>query len=187
MRFTDTTIPGVHLIELEPRGDERGFFARAFCADELTQHGLVGHVAQANDSFSALKGTLRGMHYQLAPASEVKIVRCIRGSLWDVVLDVRPGSSTFGQWFGAELTAENRLAMYSPAGFAHGFLTLEPDTEAFYLASHAYAPEHERGIRWNDPRFAIEWPIEPAVISEKDQSHRDFDPAWHLGHAQAVA
>jgi dTDP-4-dehydrorhamnose 3,5-epimerase len=187
MRFIDTPIPGVHLIELEPRGDERGFFARAFCTDELTRHGLVGHVAQANNSFSVDRGTLRGMHYQLPPASEVKIVRCIRGSLWDVVLDVRAGSPTFGQWYGAELSAENRLAMYAPAGFAHGFLTLEPDTEAFYLASHAYAPEQERGIRWNDPRFTIQWPIEPTVVSEKDQSHRDFDPAWHLGDARAAA
>ena len=114
-------------------------------------------------------------------------MRCIRGSLWDVVLDVRAGSPTFGQWFGAELSAENRRAMYAPAGFAHAFLTLEPDTEAFYLASHAYAPAQERGIRWNDPRFGIEWPIEPTVISDKDQSHRDFDPAWHLGDAPAVA
>src|SRR5690242_8726276 len=108
MRFVDTPIAGVHLIELEPRGDERGFFARAFCTTELQDQGLVGHVAQANDSFSAEAGTLRGMHYQLPPSAEVKIVRCIRGSLWDVVLDLRPGSSTFGQWFGADLTAENR-------------------------------------------------------------------------------
>jgi dTDP-4-dehydrorhamnose 3,5-epimerase len=187
MRFIDTPIPGVHVIELERRGDERGFFARAFCTDELQQHGLEGHVAQVNDSLSAQKGTLRGLHYQLPPASEVKIVRCIRGALWDVVVDLRPGSETFGQWYGTELTAENRLAMYAPKGFAHGFITLEDDTEAFYLASHPYAPEQERGVRWNDPRFGVQWPIEPVVISEKDANQRDFDPGWHLGDARAVA
>ena len=187
MVFEETPLKGAWLIDLEKRGDERGFFARVFCEKEFAAHGLATRFVQVNDSLSAQKGTLRGMHYQLAPASEVKIVRCIRGWLWDVVLDVRAGSPTFGQWFGAELSAENRLAMYCPAGFAHGFLTLEPDTESFYLASHAYAPAHERGIRWNDPRFGIEWPIEPSVVSDKDQNQRDFDPAWHLGDARAAA
>jgi dTDP-4-dehydrorhamnose 3,5-epimerase len=124
--------------------------------------------------------TLRGLHYQLPPRAEVKIVRCIRGSLFDVILDIREGSSTFGEWFGVELSAENRRMLYVPRGFAHGFMTLEDHTEAFYLVTEFYSPELERGIRWNDPKFGIRWPAEPRVVSEKDQSHRDFDADFHL-------
>jgi dTDP-4-dehydrorhamnose 3,5-epimerase len=185
MRYEETPIPGAWLVGLEPRGDERGFFARLFCADEFAEHGLAGQFVQINDSLSAERGTLRGMHYQLPPAAEVKLVRCVRGALLDVVLDLRPSSSAFGRWFAAELSAENRLMMYVPKGCAHGFLTLEPETETVYFVTAPYSPELERGVRWNDPAFGIEWPFEPAVISDKDRDQRDFEPAWHLPEAWA--
>lgn len=180
MQFHETPLAGAYLIDLERRGDERGFFARAFCREEFRAHGLVGEFVQVNNSLSAAKGTLRGMHYQLPPAAETKLVRCLRGALWDAILDLRPGSASFGRWFGAELTAENRRMMYVPRGFAHGFVTLVDDTEVLYFVDAFYAPERERGVRWNDPRFGIGWPIPPAVLSEKDQKLPDFDPAWHL-------
>ena len=180
MIFTETPIPGAYLIDLEKRGDDRGFFARAFCEKEFAAHQLVTRFVQVNNSLSAQKGTLRGMHYQLAPKAETKLVRCIRGALYDLILDLRQGSPTFGQSFGAELTAENRRMMYVPKGFAHGFITLADDTEAFYFVDEFYAPECERGIRWNDPRFRLAWPIAPVVLSDKDANQRDFDPAWHL-------
>ena len=180
MIFTETPIPGAYLIDLEKRGDDRGFFARAFCEREFTAHRLATGFVQVNNSLSAQRGTLRGMHYQLAPKAETKLVRCIRGALYDLILDLRPGSATFGQSFGAELTAENRRMMYVPKGFAHGFITLADDTEAFYFVDEFYAPELERGVRWDDPRFQLRWPIAPAVISDKDANQRDFDPAWHL-------
>lgn len=181
MIFNATPLQGAYTIDLEKRGDARGFFARMFCREEFKKHGLKTEFVQVNNSLSADKGTLRGLHYQLAPEAEVKVVRCVRGALWDVILDLRKGSPTFGQWFGAELTAENRRMMYCPEGFAHGFITLTPDTEAIYLVSAFYAPDKERGVRYNDPRFNVRWPIEPVVISDKDKAHRDFDPAWHLG------
>jgi len=181
MIFTETPIPGAYVIELDKRGDDRGFFARAFCVNEFDAHGLDRNVAQINNSLSAERGTLRGMHYQLPPQAETKIVRCVRGSLWDVILDLRQGSATFGHWHGAELSAANRKMMYVPKGFAHGFLTLEDNTEVFYLVTAFYAPELERGVRWNDPRFGIRWPFEPVVISDKDRNLPDFDPARHLG------
>ena len=180
MIFTETPIPGAYLIDLEKRGDDRGFFARAFCEREFAAHRLATGFVQVNNSLSAQRGTLRGMHYQLAPKAETKLVRCIRGDLYDVILDLRPGSATFGQSFGAELTAETRRMMYVPKGFAHGFITLADDTEAFYFVDEFYAPELERGVRWDDPRFQLRWPIAPAVISDKDANQRDFDPAWHL-------
>lgn len=181
MIFTESPLPGAYVIDLEKRGDARGFFARAFCEKEFAAHGLVTHFSQVNNSLSAQRGTLRGMHYQLAPKAETKLVRCIRGALHDVILDLRKGSPTFGKSFGADLTAENRRMMYVPKGFAHGFITLADDTEAFYFADEFYAPEQERGVRWNDPRFGIAWPAAPVVVSDKDAGHRDFDPAWHLG------
>jgi dTDP-4-dehydrorhamnose 3,5-epimerase len=180
MIFEKTPVEGARLIDLERRGDERGFFARVFCTEEFGADGLETSFLQVNNSLSAEKGTLRGLHYQLAPSEEVKVVRCVRGALWDVVLDLREDSPTFGKWFGAELTAENRRMMYVPRGCAHGFLTLEVDTEALYFVSTPYAPALERGVRWNDPTFGIEWPIEPVVISEKDAAHPDFDRDWHL-------
>lgn len=181
MMFHPTPLEGAYTIELEKRGDERGFFARAFCCQEFGEAGLATTFVQANNSLTAERGTLRGLHYQLAPKAETKLVRCIRGGLYDLILDVREQSPTFGHWFGAELSAENRLMMYVPKGFAHSFITLTDDAEAFYFVDEYYAPEFERGIRWNDPTFAINWPIEPTVISEKDATHRDFDPEFHLG------
>jgi dTDP-4-dehydrorhamnose 3,5-epimerase len=180
MRFTPTAIAGAYVIDIEPRGDERGFFARTFCRNEFAEHGLETDFVQANNSLSARRGTLRGMHYQLEPAAEVKLVRCIAGALWDAIIDLRPASPSFGQWFGVELTADNRRMMYAPRGFAHGFITLCDNAEVFYLVSAFYLPERERGIRWNDPRFGIVWPIAPTVISDKDRDRPDFDPAVHL-------
>jgi dTDP-4-dehydrorhamnose 3,5-epimerase len=181
MKFHSTPISGAYLIELERRGDERGFFARLFCEKEFAEAGLETRFVQANNAFSKASGTLRGMHYQLGGSAEVKMVRCIRGAFWDVIIDLRPSSPTFGKWFGAELNEDNRLMMYVPTGFAHGLITLRDDTEALYLVSNFYAPEQERGVRWNDPRFDIVWPIALSEISAKDASWRDFDPAWHLG------
>lgn len=180
MIFTETPLPGAYVIDLEKRGDDRGFFARAFCEKEFGAHDLATHFVQVNNSLSAQKGTLRGMHYQLAPKAETKVVRCIRGALYDLILDLRKDSPTFGKSFGAELTAENRRVMYVPKGFAHGFITLADDTEAFYFVDEFYGPEVERGVRWNDPKFGLEWPIAPVVLSDKDANQRDFDPAWHL-------
>jgi dTDP-4-dehydrorhamnose 3,5-epimerase len=179
MKFHPTTLKGAYTIEPERRGDDRGFFARVFCQNEFGATGLTPQIVQANNSLSAKKGTLRGLHYQLAPKAEVKVVRCIRGALWDVIVDLRPDSPTFTQWFGAELNAENRLMMYVPKGFAHAVLTLTDDAEALYLVSEFYAPEQERGLRWNDPKFKIDWPIEPSEISPKDAQWPDFDPLFH--------
>lgn len=179
MKFHQTPLKGAYTVEIERRGDDRGFFARVFCENEFTQAGLIPRFVQVNNSLSAKKGTLRGMHYQLPPKAEVKLVRCIRGELWDAIVDLRPDSPTFGQWFGTELNAENRLMMYVPRGFAHAILTLSDDTEALYLVSEFYGPGQERGVRWNDPKFKIAWPIEPAEISPKDAKWPDFDPAFH--------
>src|SRR5690349_147217 len=177
MRYIPLPLEGAYLIDLEQRGDERGFFARLYCEEEFRKQGLDDHFVQVNCSFSAQKGTLRGMHYQLSPNAETKIVRCIKGTVYDVILDIRPDSPTFGRSFGETLSAENRRMMYVPKGFAHGFLTLADDTEAFYFSDEAYAPAGERGIRWDDPRFDIRWPLQPVVVSEKDRAHRGFDPA----------
>lgn len=180
MLFTETPLGGAYLIELEKKGDDRGFFARVFCEREFGELHLVTKFVQVNNSLSPQKGTLRGMHYQLAPKAETKLVRCVRGVLWDCILDLRPDSSTFGQWYGTELSAENRLMMYLPKGFAHGFITLTDEAEAFYFVDEFYAPEMERGIRWDDPRFGIKWPLPPSVLSDRDRSHPAFDPAYHL-------
>jgi dTDP-4-dehydrorhamnose 3,5-epimerase len=181
MIFTETPIPGAYLIDLEKRGDERGFFARVFCEKEFAAHKLVTHFVQVNNSLSATKGTLRGMHYQLPPKAETKLVRCVRGALWDAIVDLRPNSPTFGKSFGAELSAENRRMLYVPKGFAHGFVTLSDATEALYFVDEFYGPEQERIARWNDPKYGIQWPIAPVVLSDKDRDARDFDPKWHLG------
>ena len=180
MRFIETSLKGAYTIELEKKGDERGFFARFFCKDEFARHGLNNEVMQINNSLSTNKGTLRGMHYQLPPYQEDKIVRCLHGSLYDVIIDLRQESPTFGQWYGAELTSDNRTMMYVPKGFAHGLVTLEPNTEILYLVTQFYAPEFERGIRWNDPNFNIQWPVEPVDISDKDRNHPDFNLEYHL-------
>ncbi|MGE0431095.1 MAG: dTDP-4-dehydrorhamnose 3,5-epimerase [Planctomycetota bacterium] len=180
MRFTPTPLQGATLIEPELRGDERGFFARLFCQREFAQHGLATAFVQVNDSMSKEVGTLRGMHYQLAPAAETKLVRCIRGSLWDCIVDLRDDSPTFLKWFGVELSADSRKMLYVPRGFAHGFLTLAPDTEVLYLVDAFYDPALERGLRWDDPRIAIDWPAQPQIVSDKDRAHPDFDMAHHL-------
>jgi len=180
MRYTETPLNDAYLIDLERKEDSRGFFSRVFCEKEFSEQGLSGKIAQVNNSLSVDQGTLRGLHYQLPPKAETKIVRCLKGSLFDVILDIRKDSPTFGKSFGAVLSAENRRMMYVPKGFAHGFLTLEPNSEIIYFVSEPYSKELERGIRWDDPRFKIEWPEIPKVVSERDQSHPDFDPEYHL-------
>jgi dTDP-4-dehydrorhamnose 3,5-epimerase len=179
MKLISTPLNDAYLIELDRIGDRRGFFARVFCVDEFRKLGIVTQLEQINDVFNAGKGTLRGLHYQLPPSSEVKIVRCLQGAIWDVLVDLRPDSSTFGKWHGVELNAENRLMMYAPRGFAHGALTLADNSEVLYLASAFYDPARERGIRWNDPYFAIAWPISPMEMSPKDADWPDFDPQLH--------
>ena len=176
MKFTKTILNGVFVIELEKRGDDRGFFARAFCQNEFAQHGLNTRIAQVNNSLSAQRGTLRGIHYQLPPKAEDKTFRCVRGALFDCVIDLRPASPTYLKHFTVELTAENRKMVHVPQGCANSFMTLVDDTEAFYFCSEFYSPEHERGIRFNDPALGIKWPMEPTVISDKDRSHPDFKP-----------
>ncbi|MEP7453566.1 dTDP-4-dehydrorhamnose 3,5-epimerase [Phyllobacterium sp. SB3] len=179
MIFQDTGLVGSWLIDLEKKGDERGFFARFFCEDEFSNKGLETDFVQINTSLSVDAGTLRGMHYQLSPSAEVKVVRCIKGALWDCIIDLRPHSPTFRKWYGAELSEENRTMLYVPRGFAHGFITLRANTEALYLVSNRYAPAAERGLRWNDPVFSIEWPRTPVEVSVKDRSWPDFDPVFH--------
>ncbi|MDE2030399.1 MAG: dTDP-4-dehydrorhamnose 3,5-epimerase [Alphaproteobacteria bacterium] len=181
MRFAPTPLPGAFLINLDAKGDHRGFFARFFCEKEFAAQELETNFVQANESLSAKRGTLRGMHYQLGADAEVKVVRCIKGEIFDIILDLRQDSPTFGKSFGASLSAGNRTMMYVPRGFAHGFISLADDSEIFYLVSAFYAPQSERGVRYNDPRFKIEWPIEPVEISDKDRTWPDFDPAFHLG------
>lgn len=177
MIFTPTELDGAYVVDLEPRGDERGFFARAWAVAEFAAHGLSTEVVQANIAFNHRKGTLRGMHFQHAPHAEVKLVRCTRGALYDVIVDLRPSSPTHTRWIGVELTADNRRMLYVPEGFAHGYQTLADDTEAYYQVSAAYAPEAEGGVRWDDPAFAIEWPDpDPPVMSEKDRAWPDYRP-----------
>lgn len=169
MRFAPVAeVDGAYLIDLEPFEDDRGWFARAFCAREFADHGLTLPTAQANLSHNAVAGTLRGLHYQVDPAPEAKLVRVVRGALWDVVVDLRPGSPTERRWFGAELTADNGRALFVPEGCGHGFVTLVDDTLAFYQVSGFYTPEAERGARWDDPALGIEWPRSPTRISDKD-------------------
>jgi len=179
MIFTPAPLAGAYTIDLEKRGDDRGFFARLFCEREFADLGLESRFIQANTSLSAKRGTLRGMHFQLPPAAEVKVVRCIRGALFDVIIDLRPDSPTFTRWFGAELSAENRTMMYVPRGFAHGFITLTDDSEVLYLVSAAYSPGEERGARHDDPRFGIDWPLAPTEMSDKDRAWPDYDPEFH--------
>ncbi len=180
MIFNETPLKGAYTIELEKRGDERGFFARFFCIKEFEALNLDSKIVQINNSLSKDKGTLRGIHYQLKPKAETKIVRCIRGSLWDVIVDLRVDSPTFLKWYGAELNEENRKMMLVPKGFGHGFITLSENTEALYLVTEFYSPENERGIRWNDTKIGIQWPINPEIISEKDKNHPDFNIKIHL-------
>ncbi|MFC7290006.1 dTDP-4-dehydrorhamnose 3,5-epimerase [Hirschia litorea] len=174
MQFKELSVSGAHKVSLEKRGDERGFFARAFCEKEMGAHGLPTRFVQHNMAHNAHKGTLRGLHYQAAPHGEAKLVRCVRGRLFDFMVDLRPESETYQQWCGIELTAENRDALLIPVGCAHGYLTLEDDTEVLYMSSADYVPESERGVRWNDPAFGIELPIAPKTVSQKDANWPDY-------------
>jgi dTDP-4-dehydrorhamnose 3,5-epimerase len=170
MRFTATKLEGAWIVEPEPREDERGLFARTFCAREFRDHGLIDVIVQCNASWNARRGTIRGLHYQQPPSSEVKLVRCVAGSLWDVIVDLRPGSPTYLQHLGIELTARNRRALYIPEMFAHGFQSLEDGTEVFYQMSEYYTPEAAQGLRYDDPRLGIRWPLALTSISDKDQA-----------------
>ena len=173
MRFLATSVPGVHLLEQERHEDARGFFARTWCARELLGQGLEPSLSQASVSFNHKKGTLRGLHYQAPPFSEVKVVRCARGALFDVAVDIRPDSKSFRQWVGAELTADNGRALYIPKGFAHGFYTLSDATEVEYFISTEYRPEAARGLRYNDGFFQVAWPGPVHVIAERDRDYPD--------------
>jgi dTDP-4-dehydrorhamnose 3,5-epimerase len=179
MELRETPLSGAFLIDLARKGDSRGFFARLFCERAFASLGLESAFVQINDSLSARMGTLRGLHYQLPPFQEVKVVRCIRGALWDCIVDLRPGSPTFKRWFGVTLSADNRTMLYVPRGFAHGFVTLSDDAEVIYLVSAPYAPDHERGLRWDDPAIGIDWPQQPAEMSDKDRDWPLFDPSYH--------
>jgi dTDP-4-dehydrorhamnose 3,5-epimerase len=177
VRFHETRVRGSYLIEADPRGDDRGFFARLWCRDEFAERGLTADFVQCNDSFSVTAGTLRGLHYQAPPHAEVKLVRCIRGSVFDVVVDLRRDSATYLQWFGTELSADSLHMLYVPEGCAHGYLTLTDSSEVVYPVSRAYKADAERGIRWNDPAFSIEWPAaRPLTISAKDRAWPDYVP-----------
>ncbi len=171
MIYHKTALQGAYVIELEPIADERGFFARSWCKDELESHGLNADLAQCSLSFNHKKGTLRGMHFQIPPYGETKLVRVTKGAVFDVIIDLRPQSSTYMKWIGAELSAENRNMLYIPNGFAHGFQTLADDTEVFYFISQDFHPEAARGVRWDDPAFKIIWPkVDHRVISSKDKN-----------------
>jgi dTDP-4-dehydrorhamnose 3,5-epimerase len=181
MRFAETDLPGAFVIELERREDERGFFARAWCEQEFADHGLETRVSQSNLAYNRKAGTLRGMHYQAPPHAEVKLVRCTSGAVYDVIVDLRPESSAYMRWIGVELSAENRRALYVPEGFAHGYQTLVDDTETYYQVSAPYTPAAERGVRWDDPIFGIEWPpADNRVISSKDRDWPDYRPGTAL-------
>lgn len=168
MKFTETKLKGAYIIELEEKPDHRGFFARTFCAKEFEDHGLKPVVAQCNLSYNHKKGTMRGMHYQVSPAAETKLVRCTRGSIYDVIIDMRPESSTYLSHVGVELSQDNRRALYVPEMFAHGYQALTDGAEVIYQVGEFYTPGYERGLRYNDPFFNIQWPTEVTEISEKD-------------------
>lgn len=174
MIFNATELAGAFLLEWERREDERGFFARTWCETEFREQGLNSRLVQCNASFNRRRGTLRGMHYQSAPYAEAKLVRCTRGALYDVLLDLRPNSPTYLRWIGVELTAENRLSIYIPEGVAHGFQTLTDDSEVFYQMSEFYHPECSHGVRWNDPAFGITWRIPNPILSERDAGYADY-------------
>ena len=178
MRFTETPLAGAWLIDFDRHEDERGFFARTYDRDELQARGMDPTVAQCNTSFNTRAGTLRGMHFQAAPHGEPKLVRCTRGAIFDVIVDLRPDSSTHRRWFGVELRAENGRSLYVPVDMAHGFQTLSDASEVLYMMGHEYVPEAASGVRWNDPAFAIDWPDAPSgrTISERDRSYPDYAP-----------
>jgi dTDP-4-dehydrorhamnose 3,5-epimerase len=177
VKLLETPLPGAYVVELEPIEDERGWFARTFDAAAFEQRGLDAAVVQCNSSFNRRAGTLRGMHFQASPYAEAKLVRCTRGAIFDVIVDLRPGSPTTCRWFGIELRPDDAASLFVPAGFAHGFQTLVDDSEVHYQMSHHYVPEAARGVRWDDPAFGIEWPEPPPsgrVISERDSRYADY-------------
>jgi dTDP-4-dehydrorhamnose 3,5-epimerase len=177
MIFTETKLAGAFLVDLERREDERGYFARAWCSDEFAERGLSADVVQCNISYNERRATLRGMHFQAAPHAEAKVIRCTRGAIYDVIVDLRPDSATHARWVGVELSAENGRALYVPEGFAHGYQTLVDATETYYHVSERYTPSAEGGVRWDDAAFGIEWPHpEPSVISPKDAAWPDYRP-----------
>lgn len=175
MNLSPTRIPGVMLVEISPQSDARGLFARTYDAATFAEAGLPTNWPQCNTSWNAERGTLRGMHFQADPKAEPKLVRCTRGAIFDVAVDLRPGSPSYCGWVGAELTADNRKAFYIPPGCAHGFLTLEDGAEVFYQMGESYVPDLARGVRWDDPAFAIDWPFAPTVIGERDAAYPDFE------------
>ncbi len=177
MIFVETRLPGAWTVEPERLEDERGFFARTWCGREVAARGLNPTLVQCSISFNRRRGTLRGMHYQARPYAEAKLVRCTRGAVYDVIVDLRSGSSTFRQWLAVELTADNRRMLYVPEGMAHGFQTLEDETEVFYQVSEFYRPGYARGVRWDDPAFGIRWPEDERTISVRDRQYPDFMPA----------
>jgi len=174
MIFLETDIKGVYVIEIKKLEDDRGFFGRSWCKNEMAAYGLNPNVVQQNTSLSVHAGTLRGMHYQKHPFEETKLIRCTKGAIYDVVIDLRPDSQTFRNWFGIELTEDNHKMLYVPEKFAHGFITLKENCEVTYLVTQFYTPGSEAGLRWNDKMFGIRWPMEVKVISEKDSSFPDF-------------
>lgn len=174
MRFTSTTLDGVWRIELDRHEDERGFFARAWCRKEFEERGLNAELAQCSIACNHQRGTLRGMHWQIAPHAEAKLVRCIRGAIFDVVVDLRPGSKTYGQWQGVELSADNHEALYVPEGLAHGFQALASPSEVFYQISEFFHPDFQRGFRWDDPAVGIQWPVHPPILSPRDKALPNF-------------
>jgi len=174
MKFTETPLQGAYIIDLDTIEDERGFFARSWCKKEFANHGLIPDLVQCNISFNKKKGTLRGMHYQIQPYGETKLVRCTHGAIYDVIIDLRKNSPTFKQWYSVELTAGNRTMLYIPEDFAHGFQTLEDNTEIMYQMSEYYHSDHARGVRWNDPVFSIAWPVNNQIVSKRDREYTDF-------------
>jgi len=174
MIFNETKLKGAFIIDLEKHQDGRGFFARAYCEKEFRDHGIEPDVVQANVSYNKYKHTLRGMHFQAEPYGEAKLVRCTRGAIYDVIIDVRKNSPTYKEWIGVELSEDNYRMLYVPEGFAHGFITLHDETVITYQVSEFYTPGAEKGIRWDDPEFGIDWPAEPVIISEKDENWPDF-------------
>jgi dTDP-4-dehydrorhamnose 3,5-epimerase len=174
MIFTETKLNGAYVIEIKKLEDVRGFFSRVWCKNELEACGLISDIAQINTSYSKKRGTLRGMHYQVEPNQENKIIRCTKGAIYDVIIDLRPKSPTYKKWLGIELTAENYKMLYVPEDFAHGFQTLEDDTEVVYQVSQFYSPQSEQGVRYNDSAFGIRWPIDVRVITDKDKNWADY-------------
>ena len=181
MRFREAALPGVYVIELEPNADERGFFARAFAAEEFAAHGLPTAFPHHALSRNTRAGTLRGLHYNAAPLREAKVVRCTSGEIWDVIVDLRPGSPARLRWAGVTLSAERGEALFIPEGLAHGFITLADSCDVFYQLSRPHTPEAARGLRWDEPRIGIRWPRAPTVMSERDRSYPDFDEATFDG------